>query len=138
MGMDTLAVENPVKRLPNQYSFTPERARLAALRSAESRAAAREKAERDAQEAAELKARLAAETPQSARLATQLRQIEELMDGEKDADTLQKLSAAHARIFSAWQVLTGTPRPATARGQARRQAPSIAPIGPASTPDPAP
>lgn len=68
-------------------------------------------------------------TPQSVQLSKQLRQIEELMDGEKDADTLQKLSAAHARLFSAWQVLTGTPNPGSrkANGKGRSVAPAINP-----------
>jgi hypothetical protein len=69
--------------------------------------------------------------PRTDRLASQLIQIEELMDGETDADTLQKLSAAHARIFSAWQVLSGTPNPG-ARKAGRKDKP--APIQPEPLP----
>jgi hypothetical protein len=59
-------------------------------------------------------------TPQSERLANQIAQIELLMDGEKDADTLSKLSTAHARLFTAWQVLTGTPNPGSRRSRSQR------------------
>lgn len=33
----------------------------------------------------------------------------------EDADTLQKLSATHARLFKAWKVLTATPKPGSLR-----------------------
>jgi hypothetical protein len=40
------------------------------------------------------------------------------------ADELQKLSATHARLFHAWQVLTGTPNPGSRRVKSARPATS--------------
>lgn len=33
----------------------------------------------------------------------------------EDTDTLERLSATHARLFKAWQVLTATPNPGSLR-----------------------
>lgn len=71
-------------------------------------------------------------TPQCERIAKQLDRIETMMDKEKDADTLQKLSAAHARLFNAWQVLTGTPNPGSRRVKSGAKQASVALT---STPD---
>jgi hypothetical protein len=68
------------------------------------------------------------------RLSKQLEDLEKLMDGQEDADTLQKLSAAHARLFDAWMVLTGTPRPGVRKTQRERNARHIAP-SPISDPE---
>lgn len=59
-------------------------------------------------------------TPQSERLANRLEQLEQLMDGETDGDTWNKLSSSYAKIFSAWQVLTGTPNPGSRRVKSSR------------------
>lgn len=59
-------------------------------------------------------------TPQSERLANRLEQLERLMDGETDGDAWNKLSSSYAKIFSAWQVLTGTPNPGSRRVKASR------------------
>ncbi len=78
-------------------------------------------------------------TPQSIQLAKQLAQIEYLMDGEKDPDALVKLSSAHSRLFSAWQVLTGTPNPGSRRSSKRPDRPiAVAPIAPEAPVDPSP
>jgi hypothetical protein len=62
-------------------------------------------------------------TPQSERLALQIERVEQMMEGCKDPDGLQKLSAAHSRLFKAWQVLTETPNPGSRRGK------SVRPVG---------
>lgn len=48
---------------------------------------------------------------QSERLSAQMREIEEQMRGMTNADSLSKLAMAHSKLFDAWCVLTGTPRP---------------------------
>ena len=54
-----------------------------------------------------------------------------LMRGTDDADAIQKLCAARARLFDEWQVLTGTPNPGSRRSkQGRPQAPTAAPTEP--------
>lgn len=79
---------------------------------------ARENAAKSWQARRERKAKLDAEaqqgrqsTPQSERLALQIERVLAMMEKERDADRLQKLSATHARLFNAWQVLTQTPNP---------------------------
>ena len=55
----------------------------------------------------------------------------EMMRKSKDADEIQKLSAARARLFAEWQVLTGTPNPGSRRAkQSRPQAPVAVPTEP--------
>ena len=63
----------------------------------------------------------------------------EMMRKSKDADEIQKLSAAHARLFKAWQVLTGTPNPGSRRSRGQRpQAPGAAPMEAQTPQAPAP
>jgi len=105
---------------PQPFRFTPENAREMAARSWQARQKRKAKLEAEA-------ARGRQSTPQSERLALQLERVERLMDKTSNADTLQKLSAAHARLFNAWQVLTETPNPGSRRVKSRsiRPAPSV-------------
>lgn len=122
LGMETELLE-PVDNIaisPQSYRITKDTAREFARLSWEARR------KREAEQAEQAKAGREA-TPQSVRLAKLLEQHEALMDEETDADTLQKLSAAHSRIFSAWQVLSGTPNPGSAKGRAKPKAPMIQP-----------
>jgi uncharacterized protein YdiU (UPF0061 family) len=98
---------------------------------------ARENAAKSWQARRERKAKLEAEarqgrqsTPQSERLALEIERVLAMMEKEKDADRLQKLSATHARLFNAWQVLTGTPNPGSrkVRREDGRPKPSAQPI----------
>jgi hypothetical protein len=74
-------------------------------------------------------------TPQTERIARQIARMEEMMDKTKDADELQKLSAAHARLFNAWQVLTGTPNPGSSKpSRNREQRQPVQPIQPIVAP----
>jgi hypothetical protein len=115
--------------LPNnthRFRFNSENAREMAARSSQARRDRKAKLEAEA-----ATGRLA--TPQSERLAKQIGAIEALMDGQKNADILQKLSAAHARLFTAWQVLTGTPNPGS-----RKAGKSRSPVQPLPDPEPIP
>jgi len=111
--------------------FTSETARERQRKSVESRLAnklARQNAARVAESNAGI-------DPQTTRIQEQLARIEYLMSKTKKPDALQKLSAAHARLFSAWQVLTGTPNPGARRGKSKRdQMPSFEPVEPVETP----
>lgn len=98
---------------PHRHRITSEDARIMAAKSWENRRKAKEQADKALEYVKH-------STPQSERLAKQLVQIEDLMDGETDGDALQKLSAAHARLFNAWQVLTGTPNPGSRRVKSER------------------
>lgn len=60
------------------------------------------------------------------RIEKQMDSIERMMNESKDADELQKLSAAHARLFGAWQVLTGTQNPGVKKSSRTRQPQSSA------------
>ena len=100
-------------RLP--HAFTSETARLSSLKAVQARRDRIAKAKADSE-------RLSVMLPRTEQLAAQLEEIEGLMRGEKDADTLQKLSAAHSRVFSAWQVLSGTPNPGSAKSRVKRSA----------------
>ncbi len=111
-------METAIELARKPFRFTPENARENAAKSWEARRERKAKLEADA-----TKGRLS--TPQSQRLAQQIERIQAMMDKTADADELQKLSAAHARLFNAWQVLTGTPNPGSRRGKGVRQAPAI-------------
>jgi len=111
-GME-LTASIPVKR----GTFTSQNAKEMALRRAESQRQAKIKAEQDAKEAAELKAKLAQSTPQSGRLAAILQDWEFEMQGETDIDSRAKLATAYDKLFRAWQTLTGTPNPGSAKSK---------------------
>jgi hypothetical protein len=101
---------------PQPFRFTKENARENAAKSWQARRERKAKLETEA-------ARGRQATPQSERLALQIERIQVMMDKSKDADELQKLSTAHARLFKAWQVLTGTPNPGSRRGKGARPTP---------------
>jgi transposase-like protein len=63
------------------------------------------------------------------RLSGQMRAIEEQMEGMTNADSLAKLAMAHSKLFDAWCVLTGTPRPGVRKvaKPGRSLAPIVAP-----------
>lgn len=70
-------------------------------------------------------------TPQSERIAKQIERIEEMMDKTKDPDALSSLTMAHSRLFSSWQVLTGTPNPGSRksrRSESQVSRPMIEPV----------
>lgn len=98
---------------PQNFRFTKENAREYAARSWEARRQRKAKLEAEAVMGRQT-------TPQSERLALQIERIEEMMAETKDADELQKLSATHARLFNAWQVLTATPNPGSRRVKSNR------------------
>ena len=105
-----------ITNYPQPFRFTKQNAREMAARSWEARR------ERKAMlEAEAAKGRLS--TPQSERLALQIERVERMMENCKDPDSLQKLSAAHSRLFRAWQVLTETPNPGSRRVKGRSSRP---------------
>jgi hypothetical protein len=111
---------------PHKFRFTKENARVNAARSWQARRERKAKLEAEA-----AKGRQA--TPQSERLALQITYIELAMKACKTPDDLQKLSAAHSRLFRSWQVLTETPNPGSrrVRGNSIRPAAQVAvPIEP--------
>lgn len=67
-----------------------------------------------------------------ARLDCQLKILEQSMRQENDPDALSKLANAHAKLFSAWQVLTSTPNPGSRRAKSERSRGivDVAPIQP--------
>ena len=91
--------------------FTPEVARELQAKSVESR--------RRNREAKKLAEKIAPIDPayknQVARLNGQLARIEEMMEGINDGKELSFLANAHAKLFAAWQVLTGTANPGSRR-----------------------
>ena len=93
---------------PQNFRFTPENARENAAKSWVARRERKAKLEAEAAKGRQ-------STPQSERLALQIERVERMMEGCKDPDDLQKLSAAHSRLFKAWQVLTETPNPGSRR-----------------------
>lgn len=93
---------------PQNFRFTKENARENAAKSWQARRERKAKLEAEA-----VKGRQS--TPQSERLALEIERVLTMMEKEKDADRLQKLSAAHSRLFRAWQVLTETPNPGSRR-----------------------
>jgi hypothetical protein len=109
--MDATAELQASPRQPHR--FTKENAKLFSVRGWQASREARAKMKADA-----LKLRQV--TPQAERLASQVKQLEDLMDGETDADVLAKLAGAHSKLFATWQVLTGTPNPGSRRVKASR------------------
>jgi hypothetical protein len=97
------------------FRFTKENARKMAARSWEARRQRKAKLEAEAQQGRQ-------STLQSDRLALQIERIEQMMEKTTDANTLMKLTTAHARLFSAWQVLTATPNPGSRRVKGQRPA----------------
>jgi hypothetical protein len=93
---------------PQPFRFTRENARDMAARSWEARRKRKAKLESEAKAGRN-------STPQSERLALEIERVLTMMEEEKDADRLQKLSATYARLFNSWQVLTGTPNPGSRR-----------------------
>lgn len=102
----------PFNNYSQPFRFNSENAREMAARSWEARRERKRKLEREAQQGRQ-------STPQSERLALQIERVLVMMEKEKDADRLQKLSATHARLFNAWQVLTETPNPGSYRAKRR-------------------
>ncbi len=116
------------------FRFTKENAREFAAQSWQARRERKAKLEAEA-----VKGRQS--TPQSERLALEIERVLAMMEKEKDADRLQKLSAAHARLFRAWQVLTETPNPGSRRVRNKPPRPStlfadIDPLASSSEPMP--
>jgi hypothetical protein len=103
---------------PQTFRFTRENARENAAKSWQARRQRKAKLEAEA-----AKGRLS--TPQSERLALQIERVEQMMESCKDPDSLQKLSAAYARLFRAWQVLTETPNPGSRRVKGRPSRPPM-------------
>lgn len=70
------------------------------------------------------------------RLEKRMKEIEEQMDGMTNATTLQRLAVAHSKLFSAWQVLTGTPNPGARKvpRAGRALPPTANPVEPVETP----
>ena len=100
---------------PLKYRINHANAREMQLRSQAAKIAAKRELEDQA-------AKGRAATPQSVRLAKQITRLEQLMEDEDDAGTLSKLATAHQKLFDAWMVLTGTPRPGVRKtGRKERQ-----------------
>lgn len=79
-----------------------------------------------------------ANEPRIALVERELARAAKMMSDTEDVDAYQKLSAARARLFSEWQVLSGTPNPGSSKGKRGPKA-SICqpePISPTS-PEPA-
>jgi uncharacterized protein YdiU (UPF0061 family) len=100
---------------PQNFRFTKDNARENAAKSWQARRERKRKLEAEA-----AKGRIA--TPQSERLALEIERIVQMIEKCKDPDSLQKLSAAYARMFKAWQVLTGTPNPGSRKSRGQRPA----------------
>ena len=103
---------------PQPFRFTKENARENAAKSWRARRERKAKLEAEAAQGRQ-------STPQSERLALQIERVERMMEKTADADELQKLSAAHARLFNAWQVLTGTPNPGSLRHRSSNRRPPM-------------
>jgi hypothetical protein len=117
----TFAFVNPNSLANLAPAWTPETAKLA---SAEGNAKlARIRAERNS-----------GVNPAIARIEKQLRKIETAMDKTTEPRDLASLAAAHARLFAAWQVLTGTPNPGQRRGRQERPRPPEVHRSPIPTP----
>ena len=103
--------------IPNsqKFRFNSENARMMAARAWEARRERKAKLEAEAEAGRK-------STPQSERLAGQIRRIEGLIEGTDDAVELQRLTAAHAKLFAAWQVLTETPNPGNRKAKSTRGA----------------
>lgn len=93
---------------PQQYRFTPANARENAKKSWEARRQRKAKLEAEAAEGKQ-------STPQSEELALEIERIVQLIKKCSDPGGLQKLTAAHARLFNAWQILSCTPNPGSCR-----------------------
>ena len=107
---------------PQNFRFTKDNARENAAKSWQARRERKAKLEAEAAKGRQ-------STPQSERLALEIERIVQMIEKCKDPDSLQKLSMAHARLFKAWQVLTGTPNPGSRRSRGQRpQAPGAAPM----------
>ena len=108
--------------------FTSESAREAGRKSWKARTEREEQGRRALELIANMP--ISASDVRASRLAKQMDLIESAMIKEKDSKELANLSAAHARLFSAWCVLTGTKSPGTL-GKTRRERPApIQPISP--------
>jgi hypothetical protein len=83
---------------------------------------------------AERNSAVSAVNPAIARIEKQLRKIETAMDKTTEPRDLASLAAAHARLFAAWQVLTGTPNPGQRRGRQDRPRPPEVHREPITTP----
>jgi hypothetical protein len=79
---------------------------------------------------------IAANAPQIIRVQRQLEQVADMIDDATNADELQKLSAAHARLFNTWQVLTATPNPGSRKAGSTRPKPAPAFDPTPATPQP--
>ena len=98
-------MSNTNENYPQPFRFTKENAREMAARSWEARRKRKTKLEAEAQQGRK-------STPRKANEFAQERErVLAMMEKEKDADKLQKLSATYARVFNTWQLGTGTPNP---------------------------
>jgi len=112
---------------PQPFRFTKENARENAAKSWAARRQRKAKLEAEAAKGRQ-------STPQSERLALEIERIVQMIEKCKDPDGLQKLSAAHSRLFRAWQVLTETPNPGSRRVKGRPSRPpwpTCVPLDPA-------
>jgi hypothetical protein len=125
--MDAATLEQP----RTKFRFTPENARFFSSRGNDARKLKRER------ELSEIQAgREAIRTADQKRedIEKELQRILLMMKKTDDADTLQKLSGARARLFDEWQVLTGTPNPGSRRGRQDRPRPPEVHRSPIPTP----
>jgi hypothetical protein len=106
----------PFKTYSQPFRFTPENARENAAKSWQARRERKAKLEAEAQQGRQ-------SSPQSERLALQIERVERMMEKTTDADTLVKLTAAHTRMFKAWQVLAETPNPGSFRHRPKSRRP---------------
>ena len=114
---------------PQNFRFTSANAREMAARSWQARRQRKAKLEAEAAKGRQ-------STPQSERLALEIERIVQMIEKSKDPDGLQKLSAAHSRLFRAWQVLTETPNPGSRRVKGKPSQPPMPRPQPIFTPDP--
>lgn len=126
-----MIMSNTNKNFSQSFRFTKENARIHAAKSWQARRERKAMLEAEARRGRQ-------STPQSERLALQIERIEHMIDKTTDPDALQKLSATHARLFNAWQVLTGTPNPGSLRNRSRDRQMARPPVLPISPIQPGP
>jgi hypothetical protein len=114
---------------PQIFRITTDNARELAAKSHESRRAKLKLLQEQAEAGRNA-------TPQSERIAEQIKRIEEMLNDATDPDELATLTMAHSRLFSTWQVLTGTPNPGSRKSN-RREKPAQ-PLQPIETPQETP
>jgi hypothetical protein len=119
--MDAIAIPSQIPaNLSHRVLITSQNAREMAERSHIARRAKLEKLQADSEALRNV-------TPQSERLAEILKGIEDDLLKTKDYKKRNALASAYDKLFSKWQVLTGTPNPGARRGKGnQRDQPPIA------------